>query len=324
MNVYSASELGSCTKYLVGKRLGYEPPPSYGSDIPAFQRGHETEQEVLTWLQSPSQGWTITRTQPEYYLPMPDNAEGEKVAVICHPDAIGAQLGGPEHAIEIKRCADAAYNDIRINGWEHARHLFPRYRWQVSCYFHATGLPVLFVARNSEVGKDGEVKTFTDTMDSVPPLYSLNDIQRRVAHLESLALNHDLPLDCDYPNHLCPLDYLHEYEFQSNPELEKLAIQYDEVRKRGSGERKQERYERQLLRNRLMHILGVDLSNPDGKSHSIDTGQVKVTASWGPTSFPYVDYAELERRGIKREEVVKKGKQGYRLNVTVRKPKGER
>lgn len=317
--LYSASELGACTKYNVAKRLGYEPPPTYGEAIPAFQRGHKVEAEVIEWLQAPSQGWTITETQAERYLPMPDNSEGEKVAVICHPDAIGTQLGGTPHAIEIKSCNDDAYNEIRNKGWEHARFLFPRYRWQVSAYHHATNLPVLFVARNVETGA-----TFLDVLADSPPLYTLEEIRARVGKLEEMAVDYNIPLDCDFPNGLCPLAYLHETEMVENPQIEELAKQYDELRGEFKKSRKVATTKRMNLRYKLLAAMGVDETQElEAGSKSIDTGLVKVTASWGPTSFPFVDYDKLREKGIDPKEVLKPARYGYRLNVTVRKPKGK-
>lgn len=320
--LYSASELGACTKYLIAKRLGYEPPPTYGSNIPAFQRGHEVEQEVLTYLQSPSQGWTITRTQAEFYLPMPDNAEGEKVAIICHPDALGTPLGGSPHAIEIKSSNDDAYRAIKERGWEHAGHLWPRYLWQLSCYHHATGLPVQLVVRNVEPDRDGNFGTYMEVLDSCPPLYTLDQIEERVRRLEEEAIEYNIPLDCDFPNNLCPLAYLHEVEMVENPELEELAILYDEIRDEKKRLLKVSTNKRLDLRYKLLSALGLDeTAEGEAGSRSIDTGLVKVTASYGPTSYPFVDYDKLRERGIEPKDVLKPPKYGYRLNVTVRRGK---
>lgn len=320
--LYSASELGGCSKYLIAKRLGYEALPSYGDDIPAFARGHAVEQEVLIWLQSPSQGWTITQTQAEFYLPMPDNAEGEKVAVICHPDALGSPLGGSPHAIEIKSCNDDAYRAIKEKGWDYAGHLWPRYLWQLSCYHHATNLPVQLVARNIEPDRDGNYGTYMEVLDSSPPLYTLDQIRERVRKLEEAAVEYNIPLDCDFPNNLCPLAYLHEVEMVDDPELEKLAIMYDEVRSEKKSLLKVSTNKRLDLRYKLLSALGVDeTAESQPGSKSIDTGLVKVTASYGPTSFPFVDYDKLREKGIDPKEVLKPAKYGYRLNVTVRRGK---
>lgn len=327
MIVYSASELGACTKYLVAKRVGYDQPDRYGEDIPAFRKGHENEAEVLEWLQS-SRGYTITATQRELYLSMGASEDGEPIVIQCHPDAIGNDSLGVAKCIEIKRANDDAYKDFMRNGWEHARGLFPRYLYQVSAYHHVTQLPVDFVIRNGEYNMDGEPiarkggvgKTLMCTDNTCPPLLTMSQLRARVDRIEQLARAYDIPEACDYPNYYCPLSYLHEdtRELAHNPTIDDLAYQYDELRARIKKVKDGEGAKRLNVRNKILKEMGLDPWEMDGKTTSVDTGNVRCTAIWGRTSYPVYDVDRMKQDGVDVEKYKREAKYGWRLNVWVR------
>lgn len=324
MVVYSASELGACTKYLVAKRLGYDAIPEYGKGIPAFEQGHKIEAEVIEWLKN--SGYTITDQQTELYLSMGVNEEGDNVVIRCHPDALGITPDGQEVVIEIKSAQDDAYSDFKRNGWDGARGLFPRYKYQVSSYHHVTGRPVLFVIRNKEFNVDGEpIKTrggvgktlvhLTDSRD----LYTREELKKRVDRIEAMAAQYDIPEACDYPNYLCPVTYLHEeqHEMIPNATIDELCREYVQVRDAVKKEKDSGSARRLNIRNRIMKEIGLDPYTP-GESMVVDTGFSKVRAIYGATGYPAPDWEKMREDGIDTKKYQKKPRMGWRVNIYLR------
>lgn len=328
MIVYRASELGACTKYLVASQCGFDPPPNYGEDIDAFKQGHKIEKEVLEWL--PTQGYTITTTQKEMYLPMGANEEGEPIVIQCHADAIGYDKTGRETVIEIKSAADSSYKDFLKNGWERAGGLFPRYLYQVSAYHHATNkLPVTFIVRNKEFDNEGVPiarsrkpgRTLISVESASPPLYTLEQLRARVMRVERLARAYDIPDACDYPNFYCPLSYLHEEkrEFVTNDAIDDLAREYDELRYAIKTAKDKEGAKRLNIRNKLLKEMGLDpWEKVGGSTTRLQTQNAKVTAIWGITGYANYDAELMRADGIDPEKYRKPPKMGWRVNVWVR------
>jgi hypothetical protein len=324
MIIYSASEIGSCTKYLVAKRLGFESTPGFGEDIPAFKLGHEIEARVLDYLTQ--HDWHIQDRQREYLLPIGKNSSGDDVAIQCHPDAIGAQTGDPTpYAIEVKSAAEDSYRAWVDRKWE-CSDLFLRYLYQISCYHHASSMPILFVVRSKpKVSSDVE-KTHLSMYASCPPLLTLQQIKDRVLDIETRADKYNIPDECDYPNWFCPLSYLHESskEFEDRPDIEELAREYAlvvEEDKKAKLSTLSITTKRMRLRRKLLEALERD---PDaesgGESRIIDTGRVKVMATWGPVSRPFPDWDKIMDvlPGVDKKDLQKQAKYGYRLRVNVR------
>lgn len=320
MYVYSASQLGSCTKLLVAQRLGFDPTPGFGEDIPAFQQGHVIEQEVLEYLRA--HNWNILATQREYLLPIaPD------VAIQCHPDAIGTQMGSTDqYAIEIKSAAQDSYDTWVKKRWE-AGDLWLRYLYQVSAYHHASQLPVAFVVRSKPKVSSDIPNTHISMYASAPPLLTLQQLRDRVMDIESRAEKYNIPdtCDCPTPDMFCPYAYLHEStrEFEDNPDLERLAREYAEVVAEDNASKSRAKnvtMKRMRLRRKLLEAMGRDPDVDDGgESRTLDTGRVKVIATWGPVSRPYPNWQKIqEELGVDKKELQTPPKYGYRVRVLVR------
>jgi hypothetical protein len=78
---------------------------------------------------------------------------------------------------------------------------------------------------------------------------------------------------------------------------------------------------RMQLRRKLLQALDRDPDAEEGgETRIIDTGRVKVQASWGPVSRPYPDWQKIEEvlPGIDKKTLQKPPKMGYRVIVKVR------
>lgn len=314
MIIYKASELGACSKYLIAARCGFEPIENkYAAPILAFERGKRMELEIVEWLKR--EGWVITDTQKAYWHKVWEK-DGEEVVIEAHPDALGfshfLEKGSEvQHAIEIKTCDLSAYLDLAKNGLPYARGLFPRYRWQVSCYALVTRLPVVLVVREHETVEQKTAVYYLSRED----LYSADEILARIKWLESKVDDYDIPTACDYPNIYCPLPYMHESEVEEDPDLEKLLAEHAELkrqRKRGVAE-----VDAKLLtlRTRILKQLGTWGTE---KGRTVDLGRYKVSDTWGPVSHPYPDKEKLAAMGIDPASIMREAKMGHRLRVTDR------
>lgn len=316
--VYSASELGACTKYLVAQRLGYEPPPAYQDSLPDFfALGHELEQETLTWLQS--RGWTITATQPEYYIAAGRSSAGEELVIRCHPDALATTDTGQNVAVEIKSCADDAFNDYNRNGFARAGGLFPRYHYQVSCYASVTQLPVAFVLRNKEVGKDGRVSRSIDVLEP-SALLPKEKLLARVQTIEKLADSYDIPRDCDYPNFYCPLSYLHEsvVEIKADSDLDDMIREYKRLQQAQEKHKSDTTKQRLKIRAAILKHMGLDpTGEQEGPLTRLHTGRTRATAVWGATGYTSYDWKQMRLDGIEVDKYKKEPTKGWRLMTWV-------
>lgn len=314
MIVYKASELGSCSKYLIAKRCDFEPdidpaaPP-----IVAFERGKRMELEIIEWMKR--EGWEITDQQKEYLHPLYRNDTGESIVLEAHPDAIGQLWDAvkavyEEYCIEIKTCSLSDFLDLKRNSLPYARGLFPRYRWQVSVYALVSGLPIALVVREHETVEQQTAIYYLTPAD----LHTPAEIEKRIRWVEGKAADYEIPLDCDLPNIYCPLYFLHETEIVEDEELEKLVEQFLVHKRETKAKTTKATTQLAAMRLKILHYL--DLK--EGEGRSIDLGRYKVSAHYGPTSYPVADYDELRKRGVDPQEIIKPGKKGYRLRVTDR------
>lgn len=201
---YRASALGGdCTRALVYGRLGYDERPWPKDMQDRADEGHAHEELVLAKMAA--EGWTIWDRQLEVVLMV-----SGKIRVVGHIDGKGidnvrlsgsyVEMSSKPHIVEVKSQSKDQWNDFEARGWDSG--YFPHYKWQVSCYMLATGLPLVMVRKNRN---DGRIKM--EWVDE--PFYDLRDIRSRVLSVEVLAADGIGPDECGpgriYP---CPFFYM--------------------------------------------------------------------------------------------------------------------
>ena len=211
MNVYRASALGGCDKALVAARLGYTPmdPPEQFAYY--FARGEQVEVEVINWLHE--NDYKVRDQQLEVVIDCPMGA-----AIVGHLDGIVTSPQGGEFVGEIKRMTTVAYDEFCLKTWD-TPGLIQKYKWQLSAYMVATGLPGLVVVREGFTEKDlaeahakGKWLVARTRVVEVPkPFYDRTELVRRVVELELLARK-GLPETCSNPSYPCSWFYLHSEE----------------------------------------------------------------------------------------------------------------
>jgi hypothetical protein len=112
-------------------------------------------------------------------------------------------------------------------------------------------------------------------------------------------------------------------EFEDAPDIERLAREYQEAVEADNAAKKSLftlTNRRMTLRRKLLLALERDPDNELGQSRTLDTGRVKVVATWGPVSRPRVDWDELKKvlPEEEKERLMKTAKYGYRVRVYVR------
>lgn len=199
---YRASALGGeCTRALVLSRLGYDERPPPADMQERFNEGHLHEDAVLARMKD--EGWTIWDQQAEVSLMV-----SGKIRVVGHIDAKGAVVLSKEgfdkdvtpRVVEVKSQSKDEFAAFQSSGWESG--YFPRYKWQLSCYMHATGLPAVVVRKDRNSGK-----LALEWVDE--PFYTVQQIRSRVLSVEVLAADGIGPEECGpgtiYP---CPFFYM--------------------------------------------------------------------------------------------------------------------
>lgn len=203
--VYRASALGGeCTRALVLSRLGYDERPPPPDMYRRFQEGHLHEEDVMRRMRE--EGWTIWDEQATVTLMV-----SGKIRVVGHIDGKGAIVGeGREHhvslgnieprIVEVKSQSKDEFAAFDAKGWESG--IFPKYKWQLSVYMLATGLPAVLVRKDRN---SGQIKL--EWVDE--PFYDLRAIRSRVLSVEMLAADGIGPEECGpgtiYP---CPFFYM--------------------------------------------------------------------------------------------------------------------
>lgn len=197
---YRASALGDgCTRALVLSRLGYDerPPPQQMQE--RYNEGHLHEGAVLGRMRE--EGWTIWDEQATVTLMV-----SGKIRVVGHIDAKGAlvtktgNVGGEARIVEVKTQSKDEFAKFEKDGWEGG--LWPRYKWQLSCYMLATGLPAVVVRKDRN---SGTIRP--EWVDE--PFYTLAQIRARVLSVEMLAADGIGPEECG-PERIwpCPFYYM--------------------------------------------------------------------------------------------------------------------
>lgn len=202
--IYYASELGSCTKLLIAKRMGYQPrvkeagPDEEDRLQLVFDEGNLHEQAVLAKLKS--MGANLYDFQREVRLEI-----GVPGAVIMgHIDAQGwgPKLWSDNRVVEIKSMGDESYKEVNRLGWD-AGGFIPKYKWQISVYCWCLEQPGVLVVKNRNTGQ------ILCLLVPQGGFYTYDDIQLRILEIETAADLGELPELCDKPMYPCPYEYLH-------------------------------------------------------------------------------------------------------------------
>lgn len=225
--IYYASELGSCTKYLIGKRMGYEDKTRGGDDqgpLPLlFEEGHLHEEAVIGKLRS--DGWTITGQQEVVKLSV--GVAG--TVIIGHLDGTGGSNSGSYYSsggvrvVEVKSSGQDQFQVIKKHGFD-APGLMQKYKWQISVYMFAKEMPGLFVFKNRNTGE-----LLLLPVDE--PFYNYDELQLRIYEIDTAAETGNLPKTCDVNMFPCGLDYLHEEEkvIRKDSEIDTWAEEYNKA-----------------------------------------------------------------------------------------------
>lgn len=240
--VYRASSLGGCVRMLALARQGFDPVPAGGAILEVFEAGRRAEEQV--WAKG-----IISGTAQDYV----ELAISETIVVGGHLDCwdpeqptygIDPEVHGPNpfakkfgsgRVYEVKSQSEAEWKPIEQSPF------WGRYKFQISVYMHATGLPltVLRVQRR----KDGTV-AFEERQDYQSPPVSLAEIRARVFQVELMA-RRDLSGDeCEKIEYPCPFYYTHvrggedgdsgdgsEREQVDDPAAVVLARQYESAKR---------------------------------------------------------------------------------------------
>jgi hypothetical protein len=129
------------------------------------------------------------------------------------------------YVLEVKSMGQSSYDSFIKTSWD-TPGLVQKYKWQVSVYMLALGLPCWFVAKNRNTGE-----IHTEVIDK--PFYTQSEVILRVVMMERVVRKGDLPDTCDERVFPCPFFYLHEVEeliFAEDEILDELAEMYEEAR----------------------------------------------------------------------------------------------
>lgn len=212
---YRASALGGCDMALLAARLGYDAIP-LKVDSPimkAFDRGNRIEDEVMAKMVG------ITERQQEIYLDITN-----KLKVVGHIDGYHRLS---DTVIEVKSQRKEPWDLFKAYRWNAG--LFPKYKWQVSCYMHAYQAPLrlirVLVDENGEQVEEDH--SFVDE-----PFYSIAEIRARMLRVEATAATGVLAAECQ-PTFPCPYFYLHDEidrELIDDEAVDALAHEYEDAR----------------------------------------------------------------------------------------------
>ncbi len=207
--IYRASELGSCTKALVAKRLGYEGKPYPEGLMARFADGELHEGAIVAELEAGGDG--VSHRQHECNLWISDG-----LVVQGHLDGV---MDG--RVLEIKTMSQSAWDSFVRLRWD-TPGLIQKYKWQLSVYMLAMGMEATLIVKNKNTGEKQRHGVEL-------PFYTLEQVQERVLAIEHEVASGILPALCDEAMYPCPFYYLHEdaeTEVVSDFEIENLASQY--------------------------------------------------------------------------------------------------
>jgi len=308
--IYRASGLGGCVRSLVLSRLGVTPSPPSDFMAERFQEGHDWEREVLArgLEQAGGQGW-VEVTNPDHLalygrvvqeegdvMQVETELAWSNKVIRCHPDAIAVNRDGlDQRVVEAKflssEFASAKYREIdkaTKAGKHPALGLGEQYAWQVAVEMLSTGLPMLYVIGEKEVGENedgGRVVTGIGTVQvwewDEPP-FSLAEVKARVLEVEGYVARGEMP-PCPVPLQY-PCGFWREHEEReeieeiTDPELDKLVEEF--ARANGEAHKLADRAAK-LKVQMLERMRGIGMNS--GKGHGLIVSRVSArpgNVSW--------------------------------------------
>lgn len=192
--IYRASALGSCLKSQAALQLGYSPVAVPDFFATLFKEGRLHEDAIISDIEE--SGIEVYDRELQVVLPVTKH-----IAVVGHIDGKLVRADG-NRLLEMKTMADEPYKAFAKDKWE-TPGLIQKYKWQVSVYMLATGLPCTLVAKNKNNGR-----VVHEDIDQ--PFYSKAQIMARVLKMHGWVLAGELPEDCEQVDYPCPVYYLHE------------------------------------------------------------------------------------------------------------------
>jgi hypothetical protein len=218
MRVYRASGLGGCMKAQIAHHLDYRSIDTSKQMEKYANEGELHEQDVIRKLR------TVTRQQEEVRLKISPAFD-----VVGHIDGVWVDhtnFGQPEFfVLEVKSMGKDPFAEFKRKGWDTPGHV-QRYKWQISVYMLATGLPCKLVVKNRDNGE------WHKEIIEVP-FHTSAEIILRVVIMERMVRKGELPDECDVNNFPCPYFYLESVEAAELAEdeiLDALAEMYEEAR----------------------------------------------------------------------------------------------
>lgn len=259
MRIYRASSLGYSLCQLVCGHLGYEAasPPEWLQE--KYDEGNRLEPMIIEGIKNDQ---NVKDEQLEVELEIiPD-----KVKVVGHIDGMVDESGW--RLLEIKTMAHAMFERVEDKGWD-AGGIMEKYKWQVSAYQLATGLPLTLCVWDKQEKDWCFIRTDK-------PFYSVADIANKLAEAEEHIANGIIPDGCsDYP---CPYYYLHEQKdakevVNADDELEAVLAAWYEADKNA----KIYEAEKKVLREQIIELIEEgDLAAPVIRA----SNGVKVETYW--------------------------------------------
>jgi hypothetical protein len=274
-------------KAQIAEQLGYTKLKGGGLDENLSHEGNLHEDDLAA-------RYGLTRRQDEVNLELLPS-----VIVQGHIDGVQDDtFGDDEHLIEIKTMGDSSYKVWLDKGWD-SPGLIQKYKWQISVYMLATGLPCKLFVKNRNDGK-------IDSVVIYEPFYTKEEILARVLEMERYVRGDELPESCDVNNFPCPFYYLEEQlslEVTEDDAIEELAIAYEEAAKEVRAAEAKKREMRKALDTGLV-----------GRERVV-TERVRVV--YYEDKRDVIDKTKMKEAGIDVEEFTKQVI-SKRLRVTVK------
>lgn len=308
--IYRASELGLNLRELVAGRLGFDRAPISPDLQQLFDEGNLHEEAVLKDLAK--RGWEISHSQADMnnigdYQHEVDLQITSEIMVRGHVD--GLAIEPSRCVLEIKSMGDSSYQAVQGRGWD-TPGLIQKYKWQVSVYMLATGLPLVLWYKNRNNGK-------SDTLGAAVPFYSKAQIAGRVLEAEAWARRGQLP-PCDVTSFPCPYyslcDKVDTREVLGDEALEQVAVEYKRTKAELAGIENQAK----PVKERLDKLRKQLESVREGKTESgkYKAGKARITWTYMDNPVASLDKEAVKQAGIDLEPFMKKGKH-WRLTVNV-------
>lgn len=265
--VYRSSALGGCIKGLVAARKGLTPLPWSDDTLRRFADGHLHEASILREVEK--QGYIISGQQRTIEIPIMPG-----IVVRGHIDGLATD-GIETWVVDAKAVSKDSYEKFAKMGID----AYPQYKYQLSTYSLALGLPGMLAFKDKNSGKV-LIKVYP-----ISVLYTRLDILRRVHAIETGAKKQIglTPCDPDAMRWGCPWRYYHDetdarVSIWDNKEkvdadvtsrLADLAEEYDVARANEKAEKKRKD---ELGQQIIEELMSLDLTAAETDDFTIKYG----------------------------------------------------